>query len=269
MRTKYDTIDIYHDKPLPHGITKLLVYAENEYGSATAIAAKGILGDRQPDARIVTHLITNTIFNQTVDFEDIGWELYFEGDTAILCLTNWPATPLVPLEEAERTWIYAYPPTRDTLLFLTENLGVDEVTYISSTTIHNVLESDMFKTYKPTDLIRYDFINGQLATHQLAQQKDTLFLSPPTWLFGHLSKLMGLSASQVMMSGHNPEEKIDRVAAAMLSVWLNDVMYLKYNADYAMEFIESLQKRHSNNEIMSKKISEMMAESEPNQMLWG
>ena len=262
MRTKYDTIDIYHDQPLPHGITKLLVYAENEYGSATAIAVKGILGDRQPDARIVTHLITNTIFNQTDGFEDIGWELYFEGDTAILGLTNWPTTPLVPLEEAERTWIYAYPPTRDTLLFLTENLGVDEVTYISSTTIHNVLESDMFKAYKPTELIHYDFI-------QPTESLGTLFLSPPTWLFGHLSKLMGLSASQVMMSGHDPEEKIDRVAAATLTNWLWQSMGFISNGKYVADFIEVLQKRHSNNEMMSKKISDMMAESEPNQMLWG
>tara|TARA_R110001599_G_scaffold144191_7_gene325762 strand:- start:1056 stop:1862 length:807 start_codon:yes stop_codon:yes gene_type:complete len=268
MRTKYETIDIYHDKPIPNGIDTLLVYAANEYGSATSIAAKGILGDRQPDARIVTHLITNTIFNQTVDFEDIGWELYFEDNAAILCITNWPATPIVPLEEAERTWIYAYPPTRDTLEWLINNVGVESVTYISSTTIHNVLDSDIFKTYEPNELIHYDFIEDNHRL-RLAQKEDTLFLSPPTWLFGHLSKLMGLSKSQVLMSGHDSEKKIDRVAADTLSKWLESNMNLKYNQHYANEFIEVLEKRHSNNEIITKKISDMMAESEPNQMLWG
>tara|TARA_R110000765_G_scaffold22708_2_gene57885 strand:+ start:907 stop:1698 length:792 start_codon:yes stop_codon:yes gene_type:complete len=263
MRTKYDTIDIYHDQPLPN-ITKLLVYAENEYGSATAIAAKGILGDRQPDARIVTHLITNTIFNQTIGFEDIGWELYFEGDTGILCLTNWPATPIVPLEEAERTWIYAYPPTRDTLLFLSEELGVERLTYMSSTTIHNVLDTDIFKSHKSTKLILYDFINENI-THE----DEALFLAPPTWLFGHLSKLIGLTVSRVVMSGHNPDEKIDALAGATLSRWLELVMDLKSNPTYAAEYITELEKRHSNNEIMAKKISDMMSESEPNQMLWG
>lgn len=262
MRTKYETIDIYHDRPIPNGINTLLVYAENEYGSATSIAVKGILGNRQPDARIVTHLITNTIFNQTMDFEDIGWELYFEDNIAILCLTNWPATPLVPIEEAERTWIYAYPPTRDALEWLINNVGIESATYISSTTIHNVLDGDIFKTYEPSEMIRYDFI-------QPTESQETLFLSPPTWLFGHLSKLMGISKSQVLMSGHDPETKIDKVAANTLSNWLGNNMNLKHNPLHANEFIEVLEKRHSNNEIMSKKISYMMAESEPNQMLWG
>jgi hypothetical protein len=263
MRTKYETIDIYHEKELPF-INTLLVYAENEYGSATSIAAKSVVGDAEPDARIVSHLITNTIFNQTEGFEDIGWELYIMDNVGILNITNWPATPLMPLEEAEATWIYAYPPARDTLLFLSESMGVKNITYMSATTIHEVLQSDIFKIHNSKELITYDFINQ-------SGDEDSLFLSPPTWLFGHLSKLIGFEKSNVIMSGYNSDTKVDAVAARTLSLWIEKNLGLIQNVDYGVSHIHDLNNRWEENEKMKKSINAMINKaSEPeNQMLWG
>ena len=94
MRTKHDTIDIYSDEQLPT-IDEVVVFTENEYGMASLLAGTTIIGDREPDATVMSHLLSEMAFNAAPKMAKIGWEIYFEKNTegqniAFVMLTNWP-----------------------------------------------------------------------------------------------------------------------------------------------------------------------------------
>jgi hypothetical protein len=216
MLTQQGTIDIYHDCDLPLDINQVVVYSENDYGGAAYVAAQAFIQGEDADAYIVSHLIKNMVFNQSVDFEFPGWPVHFVEDVAFININKWPHTPIMPIEEAEATWIYAYQPVRDTVKAIQNiwgGLTGQEVTvkYLTTTHIHDNMQSDYFTSLKPSEVQTYEFTGMTLHT----QNELHSFFTPPAWLFPTLAAGLGLSSSTVF-SGHESGEDIDAEAAHRL-----------------------------------------------------
>ena len=233
MLTKHNTIDIYEQDEWPAMLKGVLIYSENEYGCASHIAMKSLLGEQEPSGRILTHLINQMVFNQTKDFESVGWEYYFYNDYMIININKWPTTPIMPLHEAQATWIHCYPPVRDLLSFLKDKYYQSSATapsmlaFVTSTTLHDSLNTDIFAIHSPEDMLMYqhkDCIKLNITDQQdpKPQLKTDLFFTPPAWLFPHLANAMGMNYPVTLFSGHDPESgDIDEVAALTLFRWLN------------------------------------------------
>lgn len=216
MLTQQGTIDIYHQHDLPLDINKVIVYSENDYGGAAHVAAQAFIQGEDADAYIVSHLIKNMVFNQSIDFEFPGWPVHFVEDMVFINVNKWPHTPIMPIEEAEATWIYAYQPVRDTVKAI-QNLwgGLTgcEVTvqYLTTTHIHDNMQSDYFTSLKPSEIKTYEFTGMALHT----QNESHSFFTPPAWLFPTLAAGLGLTSSTVF-SGHDTDEEVDANAAQRL-----------------------------------------------------
>jgi len=239
---------------------------------------KALLGDTKPSGRIVTHLINNMVFNQTKDYEDIGWDYYFHGDKLIININKWPQTPIMPLDEARATWIHCYPPVRDLLSFVQDKYDnkINLLSFVTSTTIHDSLNTDIFEIHDPETLMGYFFSNKTKVTikpkHKVGIKGD-LFFTPPAWLFPHIADMMGYQQTATIFSGHDPEAgDIDEVAALTLFRWLNEATGRKVNKH---SFNQSLKKTKgeveqtlSMREDLEKLLQQTEASEAPN-MLWG
>jgi len=220
MLTQQGTIDIYHQHDLPLNINEVVVYSENDYGGAAHVAAQTFIQGEDADGYIVSHLIKNMVFNQSVDFEFPGWPIYFVEDIAFININKWPHTPIMPIEEAEATWIYAYQPVRDTVKAIQNlwgGLTGNEVTvkYLTTTHIHDNMQSDYFTSLKPSDTQVYEFTGTTLH----AENEIHSFFTPPAWLFPTLAAGLGLRSSTIF-SGHVSDEDIDAEAAHRLYVYV-------------------------------------------------
>ena len=268
MRTKHETIDIYSlDGKDIHTMLQannkgLIMFTENEYGCASHIAIGGLIDLNKPDAKILTHLINNNVFNQTEDYEDIGWDMYFDNGYTVVNITRWPQTSLMPPEHSMNTWIHIYPPVRD-LVELAHKNGHKNLTYVSTTTIHDALDNDVFKLHKPTEIMQYDF-------HQTISDDTNLFFSPPTWLFPHMGKLMGYETCTAIVSGHNADERLDWEAGMALQDRLLSMFDLPLIEGASLDIKHELELLFDRTDEMVGKIEGLVNKqaSAPNHM-WG
>ena len=226
MRTKHDTIDIYHDEPLPTSLDGVVVFTENEYGMASLLAGTTVIGDREPDAIVMSHLLSEMAFNAAPKMAKVGWEIYYEqgpagNDIAFVMITNWPSVQLFPPESSKATWIYTYPVVRDLVTAL-QKQGADELHFISSSTIHEALDPKVFKLLSPDKIKTYSFTTE-------GEQEDNLFFAPPTWLFPYMARLHGYDDAMIIMSGCDDEQKVDRCSRmdsrhnTYLNTWARNV----------------------------------------------
>tara|TARA_R110000822_G_scaffold27401_3_gene81833 strand:+ start:1780 stop:2613 length:834 start_codon:yes stop_codon:yes gene_type:complete len=277
MLTRYHTIDIYENQEWPEDINGVLIYSENEYGCASHIAVKGLLGDAKPAGRILTHLISNMVFNQTKDYEHVGWDYYFYEDKVIININKWPQTPIMPLHEAQATWIHCYPPVRDLLAFIKDKYGdIGHLSFVTSTTIHDSLNTDIFAIHSPDKLMAYFFNTQAKVTiapkHKVGIEGD-LFFSPPAWMFPHFANEMGYQQTATIFSGHDPEaEHIDSVASLTLFRWLNTITGSKvtkhnYNRSLKQARVDTEETLAARAEL-EELINEANQSEAPN-MLWG
>jgi hypothetical protein len=271
MRTKHETIDIYHDEPLPK-LDGVVVFTENEYGMASLLAGTTIIGDREPDAVVMSHLLSELAFNAAPKMARVGWEIYFEknhcGDTiAFVMLTNWPNVQLFPPESSKATWIYTYPTVRDLVLGLQE-LGAKEMRFLSSTTIHEALDNDTFALLSPKTIKNYVYGSD-------SNEDDNLFFSPPTWLFPYLAHKIGYDWSEIIMSGCDDDKKVDDVAGWTLAGYLSDYMgnkLLKRDYNKIVKDFNKLVTKHE--KLHDDMVENMKAVSEaqtmaPSEHMWG
>jgi len=217
MITQEGTIDIYHQHDLPLGINQVVLYSENDYGGAAHVAAEAFIQGEDADAYIVSHLMKNMVFNQSVEFEFPGWPIHFVEDVAFININKWPHTPIMPIEEAEATWIYAYQPVRDTVKAIRNlwgGLTGNEVTvkFITTTHIHDNMQSDYFTSLSPEDTVTYEFKDTML----LPGSERHAFFTPPAWMFPSIASGIGLHSSTVF-SGHSSDEEVD--SAGALRLW--------------------------------------------------
>ena len=271
MRTKYDTIDIYHNKPLPT-IDGVVVFTENEYGMASLLAGTTIIGDRKPDATVMSHLLSEMAFNAAPKMARVGWEIYFEknhaGDNiAFVMITNWPNVQIFPPESSKATWIYTYPTVRD-LVSALQNEGAKELRFISSSTIHEVLDPEVFALLSPKTIKNYVYGSE-------SNEDDNLFFAPPTWLFPYLAHLSGYEWAEIVMSGCDDDKKVDDVAGWTLAGYLSGYMgnkLLKRDYNKIVKDFNRLMDKHEklNAELADsmKAVSRAQTES-PSEHMWG
>jgi len=276
MLTKHGTIDIYEQEQWPSVIHGVLLYSENEYGCASHIAMKSLLGDIKPAGRVLTHLINQMVFNQTKEYEDIGWEYYFYNGVMIVNINRWPQTPIMPLQEAQATWIHCYPPVRDFVSYMKnkyDNLGY--FTYVTSTTLHDALNNDIFAVHSPDEMLCYSHSTSQkLRINGPSKLKTDLFFSPPAWLFPHLAHKMGISNCLSIFSGHDPEAgDVDEVAALTLFRWLNQLTGKGRTKHALNSTLKKTKKEVSDSLLLRKELEELLEGAQGNaeapNMLWG
>ena len=266
MRIKHDSIDIYSQQEQLPEIKEVVVFAEHEYGMASLLAANTILGDREPDAKIMSHLISEMAFNAAPKLSSVGWDLYFEGHTAFLCVTNWPQVALYPPESSKGTWIYTYPVVRDTVDFL-KSLGAKNLYYLSSTTVHEALDPEVFEPLSPKILKHYEY--------GMENEEDNLFFTPPTWMFPYLAHEIGYEHSEAIMSGCADDEKIDKEAGWALANWLSDYMGSDYKltkSNYntiVKEFTALVNKHEKLREEVMNTMSALNTSTIPSEHMWG
>ncbi len=266
MRTKHDNIDKYtNDKQdinvlLSDNNKGLIVFTEHEYGCASHLAIGGMVDLKKPSAKILTHLINNNVFNQTEDFEEIGWDIYFQSGYTILNITRWPQTSLIPPEQSMATWIHVYPPVRD-FLSLAQRNGIDSVIFASSTTIHDALDNDIFKIHDSKEIILHDFKQ---------ENKANLFFSPPTWLFPYIGKLMGFDKCHAIMVGNNPDMRLDWDAGLAIQEYLYDKFKLPIIEGASLDIKEELEELFARSDKLMKDIDGIVNKptSAPSNM-WG
>lgn len=272
MRLKHGTIDIYTydgldiERLLQDNSDGLIVFTEHEYGCASHLAMSTIIEMGKPQARILTHLISNNVFNQTEEFEHIGWELYFVDGYTILNISRWPQTSLVPPEQAQTTWIHIYPPIRDILEVAMMN-GHTNIRFLGSTTIHDALDNDIFKIQKSSDITVYDF-KGDYAKRG---DGEDLFFTPPTWLFPYIAHLLGYESSVAVLSGHNEDERVDIEAGKALMVWLDDNLLLPITPEKLQDTANDIENHYDRSDKLRSDIETIIRRSDTpkNSMLWG
>lgn len=278
MLTRHHTIDIYQTEDWPETINGVFFYTENEYGCASHIAMQALLGDAKPSGRILTHLINHMVFNQTKDYEDAGWEYYFYENKVIININKWPQTPIMPLHEAQATWIHCYPPVRDLLDFIQNKYdnNIAHLSFITSTTIHDSLNTDIFEIHEPETLMGYFFRDKVKLTINPTQGlgiKGDLFFTPPAWMFPHFANEMGYQQTATIFSGHDPEcGDIDSVAALTLFRWLNHATGKKVTKRSFNRALKNTMSEVEEAQTMRADLEKLLQQNEtkeaPN-MLWG
>lgn len=270
MRMKQNTVDIYSNKDMKSLIKNnnkgLIIFTEHEYGCASHLAISSIVDMSKPSARILSHLISNNVFNQTEEFENIGWEIYFRNEYTILNINQWPSTPLIPPEAAQGTWIYIYPVVRDLLEFFYDN-GITDLYFLSSSTIHDALDNDVFKIYESSTVVEYEF-DGKFPKRG---DNNELFFNPPTWLFPYLANLIGYDKSVSVISGHNDDERVDKVAGVALMDWLESKLSIAGNVEELSDKATELTDAFERNSKLHEQIETVISgrDSPKNSMLWG
>ena len=284
-RTKHDSVDIYTVSGVTpawfEDLKQVYVFADSEHGSAPKLAFKSIMGRSEPDAFVCSHLISEMGFNSAPKLDDIGWEMYFyDKHTLFVCITEWPQTALFPPEDSKKSWIYTYPVVRDLLDFIIRPNGVMNselmLTYFSSSTMHDVLESDKFQIIPPTEAHYYSLVTNTIIKHdskgrskkkKITDEEFKLFLTPPTWMFPKLAQMIGYLSPSILIVGNTPDEKIDEVAARTLMDWFDnfDPNY-EYMAEYANELNDQIEKF---DKMQSDFQALMNVEKPANDMLWG
>jgi hypothetical protein len=271
MRTTQGTIDLYHASPLPQ-VDKVVVFTENEYGLGSLLAVSSIIGEREPDAVALSHLLAEMGFNAAPDMKPIGWEIFFEQTTnganiAYVMLTNWPNIQLFPPDATKSTWIYTYPVVRD-FVELMKTLGATDLRFLSSTTIHEALDPDTFEVLSPKKAKTYTFGSK-------TNKKYNLFLTPPTWLFPYLAHNMDYEHSQIIMSGCDNEAEIDEEAGWTLTKHLSKIMEYsipkKHYNKVVTRYKEDAEKQaQAERELVEAlKAHEQTINSSPSEHMWG
>jgi len=270
MRTNKGTIDLYHAEPLP-SVDKVIVFAENEFGLASLMAVRTVIGEREPDAIALSHLLPEMGFNSAPDMKPIGWEIHFEKTNnetiAYVTVTNWPTIQLFPPEQTKNTWIYTYPPVRDFVELMKDN-GAKELLYISSTTIHEALNPEVFELLSPKKVKSYVFGSDKNTKHNL-------FFTPPTWLFPYLAHCMNYEHSEIILSGCENGAEIDEQAGWTLTKYLSSVIGEKIKKPLYNRVVKQLRKEAERIAELESEVTEALkkheerASSKPAEHMWG
>lgn len=286
-RIKHDTIDIYTNKGVQakhfDDLLNVVVFAENEYGNAPTLLFRSIFGDSKPSAYVSSHLLAELGFNSAPSMDDIGWELYIHKVTKSVWVrvTGWPTTSLFPPDQSRGNWIYTYPVVRDLLEWLKNPTG-DNVNdsikcmYITSSTLHDALESDEYPILDPEDIYHYNLMTDAVTKYtgatggkgkRMKKGDLRLFLTPPTWMFPKLALMQHYVAPSIVVVGHK-DEPIDVDAGASLMEYFRGYQPDPALFDVAVvELTDQIAKHKKAKSDFLQAIED--AEPQPNNMLWG
>jgi len=285
-RIKHDTIDIYTNKGVTakdfDDLQSVIVFAENEYGNAPTLLFRSIFGDSEPSAYVSSHLLAELGFNSAPKLDDIGWELYLHEATKSVWvrITGWPTTSLFPPDQSRGNWIYTYPVVRDLLEWLRTPNGKTNknVTclYVTSSTLHDALESDEYPILDPNDVYHYNLMteaifkysgdNG-LKGKRMKKDELRLFLTPPTWMFPKLALMQQYLSPSIVVVGHK-DEAIDVEAGESLMHYFTGFETSPELFDAAVvELGDQIAKHKKAKSDFLQAMSD--AEPQPNNMLWG
>jgi len=258
---RHGTIDIWMNESLG-AVDKVLLFNENEHGHAGYLALRGLVGWNEPDARITSHLINNIMFNQTIEPNKVGWEVYKVGDFALVNLNEWPNTTMFPIEESKSSWINAYPVVRDTLEFF-KSLGASELKYISTSSIHEMLDEEQFPQIDNESHRLIEYIEGA------PQAEGGIFMTPPAWLFPHFAKLMGYEEATTSMFGFDEESPVNNEVGATIGSYLHETYDLLFDEsmyEKACDEMNTLTERVNN---IQEQMEELMKGKPANNTMWG
>lgn len=270
MITQHGTIDIYAtQETLEHiakNVKRAIVYVEGEYGGATSVAIKSILGhDTKPVGHIATHLISNIVFNQTQEYDSFGWALYIHDSTLIMNINEYPSTPIYPIEEARATWLYAYPPVRDFMTWIHSN-GINDITYLTTTSIHELVDSNYFRKRPQSFIQVVDFTKDDFSE---IEDENHLFMNPPTWIFLEIAKRLEFDSAKGVFVGFDSDEKINEGGAEAIANYLYDSFGWVYTDENMDKAVKVLKEQIQAGEDMRAEIEALMNTKPANNTMWG
>ena len=266
------TVDIYWDNLEEEPcISKVIVFNENEHGHAGYLAMKSIVGDAKPDGLIMSHLVSNIVFNQTKDPAEVGWELYLLPDPhiensciGVININEWPTTTLFPLDESKGTWIYIYPVVRDLLMAL-KNYGAKYLCFFSALSVHDALNPEEFPMYEQKDIHLVNFKGGITKS----KEGDGYFFTPPTWLFPYLADKLRYDASRAVLCGYDPKLPVNEQAGRSMAEILSSVFGLNTSLDSMADAAKEMQEFADKASDMQKEMEELIKGKPANNAMWG
>jgi len=174
--------------------THLIVYHQEEHGSATTLAGKALVGENEPIAKIYSkHLSTTSVNFIPVPFwpEYRLYETRNNDGERFFILRIPTAYPIELSQERyanKKVWMHTYPIVRDIVLTLND-IGVDKLSYMTTNlfTLHSSF-SDYSKVAHG-EIISYDWCKlEQEVTIHNGDNKTTgeeldYILAPNVWIW--------------------------------------------------------------------------------------
>lgn len=259
------TIDIWMNDRVPPSVRKVLIFNENEHGHAGYLALRGIAGWVSPTLRITSHLINNIMFNQTLDPNKVGWEVYMVGDVALVNINEWPNTALFPIEDSKASWINGYPVVRDTLKFFSE-CGAEQLMYFTTSSIHEMLDEGMFPPIGVGEYREVGYCDGSLSDDM---NDEGIFLTPPAWLFPHFANLMGYDNAATSVFGFDSDESVNAEVGKTMGDFVKNQYGLKTNKKWYKMACDEMQDLTERVDNIQKQMEELMKEKPANNTMWG
>ena len=180
--TTYEEIDVlWTDRRWPvvrEGCTAV-AFMQHEPSFATFISGMGIIGDREPIARIYSRHLCVEPFNHIPEVLEPCWMLYDVDGTLLLRLTNW-VPPVSP--EDTTNWLFSYPSIRDMTCLLID-LGVDK--FFTLTTLLTE-ETPLDPMDDEGAVMLYDFKSEVMMGGKSILGGGELALTTPCWLFNYM-----------------------------------------------------------------------------------
>ena len=184
----YEEIDIMWSagQPIKKPESTAICFMQHEPSFATFVSGMGIIGDREPIARIYSRHLCVEPYNHIPEVMEPCWMLYEVDDTFVLRLTNW----MPPVSPDDTTnWLFSYPAIRDMTCLLID-LGVNK--FFSMSTLY--MPSEIVQPAQGTDsMLIYDFMNEAILGGNFRGWvgEGELALTTPSWLFNYMfAKIM-------------------------------------------------------------------------------
>lgn len=234
-----DTEIVWHNsnaKPIIKGNVNLIVYSQNEYGSASYLAGASLVkGTETHIASIYSKLMSVSAIGTIPDPIWHEWRLYQRkvGNDTVLILRISNSFPIEPtLDEGmnRNAWLYTYPTIRDVVLSLKE-YGIQEMLFMTTDTLERY--SSRTDVLRNGEYIEYEWNSSEMykiATDaQKKEMEEDIFLVPISWVFAQMFDAFTNGLSKILIC-QGADCPVDEVSA--------DTMLSRVKEIYGLDYVE-------------------------------
>lgn len=233
-----DTEIVWHNsnaKPIIKGNVNLIVYSQNEYGSASYLAgASLVLGTDTHIASIYSKLMTVSAIATIPDPIWYEWRLYSRkvgNDTVLILRVNntFPVEPSLDDGMNRNAWLYTYPTVRDVVLSL-KQYNIQEMLFMTTDTLERY--SSRVDVLKNGEYVEYEWNSSEMykitTDAQRKELEEDIFLVPISWVFANMFDAFtdGLSKILICQGSDCP---VDEISADTMLVRVSELYGLEYN----------------------------------------
>lgn len=231
--------------------TNILVYHQEEHGSATALAGKALLGKETPVARVYSKLMSVPAINY---MPSPMWPEYRIYETRSMDGQRWfiiriPRCHPLEITMSERmnvnNWLYTYPIVRDIILILNQ-YGARTLTYMTADLFSIHPEFKEYGSIKHGHLGVFNFnnINEEVLEYfgdKRSEHGSDFALAPNVWIWCNTFANFNPSGyAKVLLTASSPKF-VDMDAADALLNYIQNQYHLPYDENILNQFASQLE----------------------------